>query len=228
VSRTPVRARLVAAAFELFEERGYEQTTVDEIADRAGVSRTTFFRYYRSKEDVIFPDHDGLLAAIRARLTTSTGGSALSAVTEAARLVLSHYIEEGENARQRYALTSRVGALRDREIASVARYQRLFREFIAESVGAAPDGALLAEIMAAAVVAAHNHILRRWLRGDTADPIVEVDTAMSRVVAMFAQPSSPDTNNGTLVLVLRDERDPERVIAAVRKALGPPRRGHPV
>ena len=55
------RDRLREAAFSLFEERGYEQTTVDDITERAGLGRTTFFRNFRSKEDVIFPDHDRLL-----------------------------------------------------------------------------------------------------------------------------------------------------------------------
>ncbi len=50
------RERLAQAAFALFDERGYEQTTVDDITERAGLGRTTFFRHYRSKEDVIFPD----------------------------------------------------------------------------------------------------------------------------------------------------------------------------
>jgi AcrR family transcriptional regulator len=221
VSRTPARERLVAAAFALFKERGYEQTTVDEIAERAGVGRTTFFRYYRSKDDVIFPDHDGLLAAVTARLNTSTGETVLLAVAEAARLVLQHYIGEGDHARLRYGLTSRVAALRDREIASVARYQRLFREFIGGRAGETRDNALVAEVLAAAVVAAHNHVLRRWLRGDTTDPMAEIDAAMSQIVAMSAPLSSAPADDGSLVIVVKDERDPERVIAAVRKALKP-------
>jgi AcrR family transcriptional regulator len=66
MSERDVRARLIEAAFALFEERGYESTTVDQIADRAGVGRTTFFRTFRSKEDVIFPDHEAVLNSIAA------------------------------------------------------------------------------------------------------------------------------------------------------------------
>ena len=113
--------RLVDAAFELFAERGYEQTTVDDIADRAKVSRTTFFRTYRSKEDVIFPAHDELMAAVRQRLATSNDSTAIVAVSDAVRLVLLRYIEEGERARLRYAITSKVAVLRDREIATAAQ-----------------------------------------------------------------------------------------------------------
>lgn len=48
------RAALRAAALRLFRAKGFERTTVDEIAAAAGVSRTTFFRYYPTKEAVVF------------------------------------------------------------------------------------------------------------------------------------------------------------------------------
>ena len=111
MSKPSARERLAEAAFALFDERGYEQTTVDDITERAGLGRTTFFRHYRSKEDVIFPDHDRLLDQIADRLRTSSHGTALVAVSDAVRLVLLHYIDEGDLARRRYALTSRVPAL---------------------------------------------------------------------------------------------------------------------
>ncbi len=224
MDKKPVSDRLVDAAFELFDERGYEQTTIDDIAERAGVGRSTFFRNYRSKEDVIFPDHEEMVDAIRERLATSTEATALVAVSEAVRLVLLRYLEEGPRARRRYALTSRVPALRDREIAAVARYQRLFREFIAQWMGPAEGSALRAELMAAAVVAAHNHVLRRWLRGDAGEPLVEVERAMAQVVALFspATPPAADAGGGTTVVAFRTPQRMEDVIPTLRQALGPP------
>ena len=219
VTKTPVRERLIDAAFQLFGERGYDLTTVEDIADRAGVGRTTFFRNFRSKDDVIFPDHDHLMEAIRRRLDASTDSTALVAVAEAVRLVLLRYLEEGDRARMRYALTSRVSALRDREIASVAQYQRLFREFIANWMGPTEDDALRAELMASSVAAAHNHVLRRWLRGDTTDPMVEVDRAMEQVVALFAaSPSGSDDR--TTVVVVTTSRPVDDIVPAIRRALG--------
>ena len=227
VTKRPINERLVDAAFDLFAERGYEHATVDDIAERAGVGRTTFFRYYRSKEDVIFPAHDELIAAVQQRLDTSSESTAIVAVTDAVRLVLLRYLAEGERARLRYSLTSRVAALRDREIASAARYQRLFREFIARWMGRADDAALRAELMAAAVVAAHNHVLRRWLRRDTDDPIDELESAMSRVVTLFsvsgatdaAEQGMPDGLGDAAVIILRSPRSSEDLVATVRRAL---------
>ena len=220
MTKKPVNERLVDAAFELFAERGYEHTTVDDIAERADVGRTTFFRYYRSKDDVIFPGHDKLIAAVQQRLATSSDSTAIVAVTEAVRLVLLRYIEEGERARLRYALTSKVAALRDREIASAARYQRLFREFIANWMGPSEHSALRAELMAAAVVAAHNHVLRRWLRGDATDPVGEVDRAMGQVVTLFSPGTqAADPGAGTTVLVFRSSKNVDDVAAGVRRAI---------
>jgi AcrR family transcriptional regulator len=173
------------AAFRLFAERGYDATSVDEIVAAAGVSRSTFFRVFGSKEAVIFPDHDRLLALVEARLRASTQTSAIAAVSDAVRLVLFHYVAEGDRARERYRLTSSVAALRERELISGARYQRLFRQYISASDATTGEGQLHAELMAAAVVAAHNRVLRRWLRHECPDPQVEIDTALDAVRSMF-------------------------------------------
>ncbi len=217
-TKPSARERLAEAAFALFDEHGYEQTTVDDITERAGLGRTTFFRYYRSKDDVIFPDHDRLLQRIGERLRTSSHGTALAAVSDAVRLVLLHYLEEGDLAIRRYALTSRVPALRDREIASVARYQRLFREFIAGWMAstAEPDP-LRAELMAAAVVAAHNHVLRRWLRGECPDPAQEVDKALTLVIDLFTVPTTTAGGDGTTIAVFRTGQDIDVLLPVLRR-----------
>jgi AcrR family transcriptional regulator len=222
MSKPSARERLAQAAFDLFDERGYEQTTVDDITDRAGLGRTTFFRYYRAKEDVIFPNHDRILEQIRERLKTSSHGTALAAVSDAVRLVLLHYLEEGNLARRRYALTSTVPALRGREIATVARYQRLFREFIADWMADPREAApLRAELMAAAVVAAHNHVLRRWLRGESPDPVAEVDQAMRQVIDLFTTPD-PTADGGTTIVAFRAGQDLDTLLPALRHLLEEP------
>ncbi|WP_035283971.1 TetR/AcrR family transcriptional regulator [Actinokineospora spheciospongiae] len=217
---TPTRARLIDAAFALFEERGYEQTTVDDITDRAGVGRTTFFRTFRSKEDVIFPDHDVLRRAIEARLNGSTHETALVAVTEASRLALRHYLAEGDLARARYRLTRSVPALRAREIAGGQQYHRIFREFIHTWMGGGRESALKAELMAAAVVTAHNHVLRRWLRGQTDHPEPEFDAAMATTVDLFTARQSPGPEGG--IVVFRTTKDLDTVLPGLRHLLSEP------
>jgi AcrR family transcriptional regulator len=222
MGKPSVRERLSEAAFALFDEIGYEQATIDDIAERAGLGRTTFFRHYRSKEDVIFPDHDRMLQQVRGRLEApSDHDSAVAAVSDAVRIVLLHYLQEGNLARRRYALTSTVPALRDREIASVARYQRLLREFIAGSMTDSTEAASLrAELMAASVVAAHNHVLRRWLRGESSDPVRELDDAMREVTGLFTTPGERARSGGTTIVAFPSGQDIETLIPALRRIAG--------
>jgi AcrR family transcriptional regulator len=213
----PTRDRLVTAAFALFEEQGFENTTVDEIAQRAGVGRSTFFRNFASKEDAIFPEHDALLARITERLSTADPETRGLAVAEAARLVLQHYLTEGDRARTRYRLTRSVPALQAREVAGLRQYQRLFTRFLTQWWDAETDGPLRAELMAAAIVTAHNHVLRRWLRQETsqaADALADFDHAIDIVLD---QPTNDD--DSTTVIVMRSGGGVEAVAHRLRRAL---------
>jgi AcrR family transcriptional regulator len=231
VTKLPVRERLRNAAFALFDEQGYEQTTVDDIAERAGVGRTTLFRSFQSKEDLIFPDHSLVLRRVAERLAASSPETAAAAIREGARLVLMHYIAEGERARSRYRLTSTVSALRDREIANARQYQRLFRDFIerwlaSTDLAGAEDAALRAEITAAAVVAAHNHVLRRWLRQSCDQPEAEFDTVfgdagpvLSLLTGVPPVLTTAAAQPATSAVLLRAIADLERLLPALRSLL---------
>ena len=225
--------RLRDAAFELFQSQGFDATTVDDIAQRAEVGRTTFFRHFRAKEDVVFPDHPALAAAVAARLHASRGEPPAQAVTEAALVVLDSYVAEGERARVRYRLVRSVEPLRARELASTQPYQRAFGRFLRDRSGDDPQaaaqapvpGAVYAEVVAAAVIAAHNSVLRRWLRGQSADPRQELRDVVAEVFDRWSGPApapgSADRPRGATVVVLESTLPADQVARAVRDALAP-------
>ena len=86
------RERLETAALDLFVENGYEETTVAQIADRAGLNRATFFRHFADKREVLFGGEDvlsGLFAdAIRAASPNATLIECLQAALAAAEVVM--------------------------------------------------------------------------------------------------------------------------------------------
>lgn len=153
---------VVAAALELFARQGFEQTSVEQIAKAAGVSRSTFFRQFGGKEDVIFADHETLIEQLRSFLDEPHDDPWL-AVCEASERVFSYVAREPELARRRYEVVRGVPVLREREIITVFRYERLFDQYLRQALpGIDP---LDAVGFAALVTAVHNHVLRRLLRG---------------------------------------------------------------
>src|SRR3954467_14884015 len=75
------QGRLQAAALELFEERGFEQTTVEDIAARAGLTKRTFFRHFADKREVLFDGGDALRQVFVEGLEAATAAEPLDAIT---------------------------------------------------------------------------------------------------------------------------------------------------
>ncbi|MEX0152314.1 TetR/AcrR family transcriptional regulator [Microbacterium sp. LMI1-1-1.1] len=179
-SPAPSRTAVVAAAIDLFASQGYDHTSVEQIAQAAGVSRSTFFRQFGGKEDVVFADHEVLLDESRAYLA-QPHDDPWAAVCDASMRVFRHFAADPELARRRYAIVRQVPGLRDREIVTVFRYERLFDEYLRESLlGLDP---LDAVGFAALVTSVHNHVLRRLLRGGRVPAAVlrrALDDAMRR------------------------------------------------
>jgi AcrR family transcriptional regulator len=220
--RRRVREALTAAAIELFQTRGYEETTVDEIAAAAGVGRRTFFRYFPSKEDVIFPDHEArLLRVAEVFANASPEESPLSVACRAVHGVLEAYLDEGVVAVQRYRLTRDFPQLRAREIAVAHSYHIAVTRYLVDRVGDEPDGALWAEVAGSAVVSAHNHVLRQWLKaGGKGDVLGKADRAFRYIrETLGVTAARTDDAEDVVVAVLRRGMPLANVVRRIEDAL---------
>ena len=239
--RLKMRRELAAAAMELFATKGYEATTVDEIAAAAGVARRTFFRHFRSKEEAIFPDHDDTLVRAEAVLNAAPAHEhPLDTVCRGIKEVMRMYAASPAVSVERYRLTREVPTLREREIASVARYERLFTRYLLGHFDERDhhdgnDDPLLAEVAASAVVTAHNHVLRRWLRaGGQGDVESQLDHAFAIVRDTFGSgigagrapqgergPAAvaTRTSDDVLVTVARTDAPLDEVMRTIERAL---------
>lgn len=172
------RTLVVAESIRLFGENGYESTTVEQIAAAAGISRRTFFRQFRAKEDVIFADHESLLAQVD-DLLAATGSDPSEAVCAAAELVFGHFSGDRNLAFRRLQVVSEVPALRDRELVTTYRYQRAFEEFLRRRLPEADRVHIVTYV--AAVTGAHNYLLRRMIRGDSDATLARLRTELTRI-----------------------------------------------
>ncbi|GAA3198075.1 TetR family transcriptional regulator [Actinocorallia longicatena] len=89
------REALVDAAFRLFEERGFEEVTVEEISDAVDVSSRTFFRYFRSKEDVVLTFQEEMQEAVLAALRSRPAAEPVLTAVRAAATVIAEDCEGG-------------------------------------------------------------------------------------------------------------------------------------
>nr|WP_201469108.1 TetR family transcriptional regulator [Microbacterium hydrocarbonoxydans] len=186
-----LRTGVVAAALELFASQGFDQTSVEQIAKAAGVSRSTFFRQFGGKEDVVFADHEVLLEQLRSFLAEGHDDP-WGAVCAASESVFSHFAHDPELARRRYQIVRQVPVLREREIITVFRYERLFDDYLRSSLpGIDP---LDAVGFSAAVTAVHNHVLRQLLRGTKKVPLATLQTALAEVRRRYGVPSDAATD----------------------------------
>jgi AcrR family transcriptional regulator len=112
------RGRLEQAALELFGERGFEQTTVAEIAARAGVTERTFFRYFTDKREVLFAGagllREAFLAGLAGAPESAAPIDAVAAALEGAAVLMQQ--RPLEFARQRAAVVSANAELQEREL----------------------------------------------------------------------------------------------------------------
>ena len=115
------RGRLERAALELYGERGFEQTTVAEIAKRAGLTERTFFRHFADKREVLFWGAGALQELLVGTVASAPGSAApidaVAAAIEAAGVVLQ---ERREYARQRQAVIAANVELQERELIKLA------------------------------------------------------------------------------------------------------------
>lgn len=218
-------------ALRLLVERGFDATSVDQLAEVLGMSRSTFFRRYLSKEDMVFADMDAVIDGVRRQLAVPERQVA-DRLTAAALSVFDHHIDRPAASLLRFRLLQEVPALRDRELVSTHRYERAFRQGLRTALGVAPglDRANLAiTAYAASVVAVHNAFLRHWLNTRDAGLRDRLIAELAGLAALHlprlegttadSAPPAPAPGPGVVVTVATAGTDTEQVLDAVRQAL---------
>ncbi|MFJ4210862.1 TetR/AcrR family transcriptional regulator [Paenarthrobacter sp. NPDC089675] len=207
------RSEVAGAALELFTTSGYDATSVDDIAQAAGISRSTFFRQFGGKEDVIFADHEVLLAELGVYFATEHADP-WAAVCEAATMVYARFSDRRMFAQKRYRVVQAVPALRDRETIMASRYKRLFSDYLRRAL---PGIAALDAIrFAAAVTETHNYVLREMMLGSAAgsrDHLNRELAAVRRSFGLIFDGTGAGSSEGDVVLAVFSRSTPTAEIA---------------
>ncbi|MPY50563.1 TetR family transcriptional regulator [Streptomyces sp. K1PN6] len=167
MARAAVRAQLAQVAFELFCREGFDKVTLDDLAAAAGVSRSTFLRYFGTKEDAVlgaFDGHDRRVAdALRARPADEDEWTALR---HALDTVIERYHQDPAAALATTRLVRETPALCARHLEKQHRWRPALAEALAERSGSAEAPTLGQSVRAAAALDCLYVALDHWLASE--------------------------------------------------------------
>ena len=154
------RGRLAQAAFALYRERGFEQTTVAEIAERAGLTERTFFRHFADKREVLFAGAPALQELLVSTVAEAPSSLAPIEAAVAGLEAAGAFIQEGEGiARQRQAIIAASVELQERELIKLASLASALAEALRRRGVEDPAASLTAE----AGIAVFKVGFERWV-----------------------------------------------------------------
>jgi AcrR family transcriptional regulator len=166
-ARRAVRAEIAEVAFALFVERGFDQTTVEDIAAAAGLSRRSFFRYFPTKEDTVlgflYEVGERLAEAVSARPAAEDAWTALRAGFD---VVIEGFLARPKEAVALLRLIHGTPALRARHQDKQEHWRRL----LTEAVRPRTSTALAADLLVTSALGAFDVACRHWLSGEARLP----------------------------------------------------------
>jgi mycofactocin system transcriptional regulator len=133
-------AKVAAAALDLFARNGFDETTVDDIATALKISRRTLFRYFPSKNDIVWGDFDWVLDRLRHHLEERPPSEPLmDAITHAVIASNTYPLEQLPELRIRMTLITTVPALQAHSMVRYTAWRNVIAEFVARRLDQRPD-----------------------------------------------------------------------------------------
>jgi mycofactocin system transcriptional regulator len=179
------RAQIARVALGLFERNGFDETTVEDIADAVGISRRTLFRYFESKRDIVWGEFAVELVRLRQHLHDAPADEPLMDVLRRAVVSTNRFgAGELDELRIRVNLISTVPTLVAHSALRYAEWRQVVAEFASERRGEGPDD-LGPQTLAHAALGAAMAAFARWAHHDVEDLSVEVDRALRLLATGF-------------------------------------------
>ena len=172
------RERLETAALDLFVENGYEETTVTQIAERAGMNRATFFRHFADKREVLFGGEDALAGLFADAIAAAPSGATLTdclwTALVAAEVVMTAKLRAA--ASRRILVVARSTELQERGLLKHARVATA----VTAALRARGEDELTARLGAEIVLLAFNVAFERWMKAKKSEPFSPFAEAVLR------------------------------------------------
>jgi len=171
------RSAVSHTALEMFAERGFEETTVDDIAEALGVSRRTLFRYFASKNDMVWGDFDWVLGRLRRCLDATAADEPLQEALRRAAVESNRYEDEQlPELRIRMRLITGVPALQAHSALRYAEWREVIAEWVAKRLECEP-GDLVPQTVAHAALGTSMAAFLVWVDDPSSDLVANLERA---------------------------------------------------
>ncbi|HEX3975430.1 MAG TPA: mycofactocin system transcriptional regulator [Solirubrobacteraceae bacterium] len=180
--------QLASTALTLFVRDGFEETTLDDIAAAVGVGRRTLFRYFSSKNDLVWGNFDGVLDRLRVELAAADPGEPM--METLGRAVVASNTYEGaalQELRLRMTLITSVPALQGHSMVRYADWRHVVAEFVAERRGQEP-GDLIPLTVGHMALGASMSAFVRWVSHPDEDLLAHLRTGYQHLARAFEDP----------------------------------------
>jgi len=169
------RDTIARAALRLFAERGYDETTLAEIAEAADVAPRTIFAHFENKEDILFSDEMGIFNELKRRLDQRPAGAT---TVDALREFVACMKSPDEDTKLRKKVIMADPALQMKMRAHHAQLEPMLAESIARDLGTGPDD-IRSLLIAASMVAALQSVSDRFFEAESAGEPINHEQGMA-------------------------------------------------
>jgi AcrR family transcriptional regulator len=172
--KTKTRLDIVRAATQLFVTRGFDATTMDDIADAAEVSRSTLFRYFGNKEAMVFPHQDERLGVFIEIVTKPQANESPFATVRRGLLHLAEvFYASREELSVQQKIVSSSPYLTARELAFYDEWERAIRIAVVDPYAGSADQASRAKVASSAIFATVRTAMTEWLQDGCRENLIE-------------------------------------------------------
>lgn len=179
------REQIEEVALGLFAKRGFEGTTVDDVAAAVGVGRRTLFRYFESKNDIAWGDFDWVMERLRAALAEHADAPLMEALRHGVVESNRYPADQLPGLRIRMTMITRTPALQAHSALRYAEWRAVVAEWVAARTGAAADD-LLPQAIGHAALGSAMASFGRWVDHPDEDLYELLDSAFTALAAGFA------------------------------------------
>lgn len=160
------RAEIVAAAVPLFLDRGFDDTSMAEVAEAAGMSRRTIYRYFATKDDIVFEAPRQWLEVFEDAVSTRGDGEPTRDLFRRGLVEVGRFVQQdAANVLAGFAILTSSPSLAARHGRSDAQWVSRYLELLLPDVAHRGDGLLVATTIATSLVGAQNGLMVVWAAG---------------------------------------------------------------